>query len=570
LSRSGNSGTQPGAGNGTCGSGTLANSLSGAAYNTSYVFTHLGQLWQGPLNGGSTQYQYLYCTSSAPHQLDGLYPLGTTCASKSGQVYTSSYDAFGNVTTRSFSGTTATLSYDILDHFTEWNAGSTNQEWYISDASGQRVLRRSTNSTSTTITVYAFGVEEHTYSGTIQANKYYYTLAGHHLGVLSGSTTYVQLTDALGSLVATISSTATSAAVQGNQVFGPYGKAPYQKGTMYTAKGFTGQYNDSLTGLDYYNARYYDPKVGVFLSADPVLGNGAGKNPYGYVGGNPETKNDPTGLAGCLPDEFCLIGGKPTTLQGCDMDSCSGPPPPHLVFPDLVIPDLVIPALVLASSSSGKAPSGSGGSAQATNSITSCGLSGPSQPLCGNYWVNYAMYLSTGGEIGLPGEWCLFCGEPGGGSQESGETGGFRDLTSDFASDTGDVNGPGNLESSEAEGLDNLSNQEGRRLPVNSRGDPYPTVIDPRTGEPIPFPEGELQIVPKESRVGWNNFTRGQFIREWVDRGYPEPEEGWENVDIHHILPRKYGGTNDFWNLVPVDRVFHEQILTPWWNAFLP
>ncbi len=293
----GNSGTQPGAGTGTCGSGTLANSLSGAAYSTSYVSTHLGQLWQGPLNGGSTQYQYLYCTSSAPHQLDGLYPLGTTCSSKSGQVYTSSYDAFGNVTSRSFSGTTATLSYDILDHFIEWNAGATNQEWYVSDASGQRVLRRTTNSTSTTMTVYAFGVEEHAYSGsgTIQANKYYYTLAGHHLGVLSGGTTYFQLTDALGSIVATISTTASSAAVQGNQVFGPYGKAPYQKGSMYTAKGFTGQYNDSLTGLDYYNARYYDPKVGVFLSADSIQGNLHGVNPYAYVGGNPETRNDPTG-----------------------------------------------------------------------------------------------------------------------------------------------------------------------------------------------------------------------------------------------------------------------------------
>jgi RHS repeat-associated protein len=42
---------------------------------------------------------------------------------------------------------------------------------------------------------------------------------------------------------------------------------------MGTNKGFTGQYNDTLTGLDYYNARYYDPVVGVFLSADTVQGN---------------------------------------------------------------------------------------------------------------------------------------------------------------------------------------------------------------------------------------------------------------------------------------------------------
>ena len=65
--------------------------------------------------------------------------------------------------------------------------------------------------------------------------------------------------------------------------------------TINTAKGFTGQYNDGLTGLDYYNARYYDPVAGVFLSADTAQGNGQGMNPYAYVQGNPETYSDPTG-----------------------------------------------------------------------------------------------------------------------------------------------------------------------------------------------------------------------------------------------------------------------------------
>ena len=88
-----------------------------------------------------------------------------------------------------------------------------------------------------------------------------------------------------------------SAAVLANQVYGPYGTQRYKSGPMptYTMKGFTGQYADSVTGLDYYNARYYDPVAGVFLSADTVQGNMQGVNPYGYVGGNPETDTDPTG-----------------------------------------------------------------------------------------------------------------------------------------------------------------------------------------------------------------------------------------------------------------------------------
>ena len=99
---------------------------------------------------------------------------------------------------------------------------------------------------------------------------------------------------ALGSILTTFNAVAGSAAVQGNQVYGPYGNSRYSQGAMGTNKGFTGQYADA-TGLDYYNARYYDPVVGRFLSADVVQGNDVGMDPYGYVGGNPETLGDPTG-----------------------------------------------------------------------------------------------------------------------------------------------------------------------------------------------------------------------------------------------------------------------------------
>ena len=85
----------------------------------------------------------------------------------------------------------------------------------------------------------------------------------------------------------------------------------------YTDKGYTGQYNDALTGLDYYNVRYYDPTVGVFLSADTVQGNMQGMNPYAYVGGNPEINTDPTGKMMC--SATCGGGG------GSDP---TPPPPP--------------------------------------------------------------------------------------------------------------------------------------------------------------------------------------------------------------------------------------------------
>src|SRR5260370_32006701 len=68
---------------------------------------------------------------------------------------------------------------------------------------------------------------------------------------------------------------------------------------MPTDYGFTGQHADSASGLDYYNARYYDPLAGQFASADTVLPGGGydiwGLSRYAYVEDNPETRSDPTG-----------------------------------------------------------------------------------------------------------------------------------------------------------------------------------------------------------------------------------------------------------------------------------
>src|SRR6266568_2914818 len=179
--------------------------LSGASYTNSYVYTHLCQLWQGPLGGTGSQQQYLYCNSQ-PHQLTGLYGTSATCSNKTGQVYASSYDNWGNVTSRTYNSTTATLTYDLLDHFVSWNAGSQSKDLSVYDASGNRVLRRTTTSSGTTMTVYAFGLEEHTYfnAGGHKGDLYYYSLGGRLLGSLDNTgKTMFYLTDALGSVLET-------------------------------------------------------------------------------------------------------------------------------------------------------------------------------------------------------------------------------------------------------------------------------------------------------------------------------------------------------------------------------
>ncbi len=135
-------------------------------------------------------------------------------------------------------------------------------------------------------------------------------LDGRLIGELTGTGTAATqffLTDTLGSVLATLNATAGSAALQGNQVYGPYGNSLYKQGSIGTSKGFTGQYSD-VTGLDYYNARYYDPIAGLFISADTVQGNLQGFNPYAYVSGNPETTGDPTGHWGIAIAGAVILG----------------------------------------------------------------------------------------------------------------------------------------------------------------------------------------------------------------------------------------------------------------------
>jgi hypothetical protein len=102
---------------------------------------------------------------------------------------------------------------------------------------------------------------------------------------------------------------------------------------------------------------------------------------------------------------------------------------------------------------------------------------------------------------------------------------------------------------------------------LNRRGVPYPTIIDPRTGQAVSFPSTIVRT-PAASRVAWGPAERQAFIAEWRRRGFADPPGGWGNYDIHHITPREWGGTNAFENLVPVERTVHQQTVTPWWNNF--
>jgi len=92
--------------------------------------------------------------------------------------------------------------------------------------------------------------------------------------------------------------TNTSGAQYGYTRYYPYGSTRDSSGSLDTDKKFTGQRLDG-TGLYYYGARYYDPSIGRFISADPIsipAGAVAALSRYSYSYNNPLKYIDPSGL----------------------------------------------------------------------------------------------------------------------------------------------------------------------------------------------------------------------------------------------------------------------------------
>ncbi|MGC1428522.1 MAG: RHS repeat-associated core domain-containing protein, partial [Albidovulum sp.] len=103
--------------------------------------------------------------------------------------------------------------------------------------------------------------------------------------------------DGLGSVRVVTDKTGLAAERSTYRPFGEEAEQLLSLSTPKDTKGFIGERFDDSSGLQYLNARYYDPKLGMFIQPDwwEVTWAGVGTNRYSYSFNDPVNGRDPSG-----------------------------------------------------------------------------------------------------------------------------------------------------------------------------------------------------------------------------------------------------------------------------------
>jgi RHS repeat-associated protein len=214
-----------------------------------------------------------------------------------------SYDAAGSQITRTVGGATQSRNFDAENRLAQISAGGVVSA-YIYDANGQRLIKSVSTGDTTQRTLYIGSLYEEDLSSKEPPYINYYQLGGKLVGMrranqAASNGQYRLVSEQLGSTTLVVDTSTPSQVVQ-RQYHKPYGEVAwqYQASGSLTSINFTGQRLDSDSGLLYYGARFYDPVLSHFLSADTIIPdevNPQALNRYSYVLNNPLKNVDPTG-----------------------------------------------------------------------------------------------------------------------------------------------------------------------------------------------------------------------------------------------------------------------------------
>jgi RHS repeat-associated protein len=186
---------------------------------------------------------------------------------------------------------TNTYTWDLRNQLSAISGGSTSSFQY--DGLRRRISK-TINGTATAFLYDGWNVVQELSGTTPTANL----ITGLNLDEILARTDSAGvryfLNDALGSVVALTNS---SAAIETQYTYDPFGNTTTSGPTSTNAFQYTGRENDG-TSLYFYRARYFRPTFGRFCSEDPI-GFKGGTNLYGYLADDPINRKDPSGHGAC-------------------------------------------------------------------------------------------------------------------------------------------------------------------------------------------------------------------------------------------------------------------------------
>jgi RHS repeat-associated protein len=128
--------------------------------------------------------------------------------------------------------------------------------------------------------------------------------------------------DALGSPVA---ATDRNGTLLWRESYAPYGERLTHEASGKDTVWYTGKQEEAAFGLNYFGARWYDPKIGRFMGVDPAgfsADNIQSFNRYAYANNNPYGYVDPNGKWALKVIKLAIKGGDfASTFAGVISDS---------------------------------------------------------------------------------------------------------------------------------------------------------------------------------------------------------------------------------------------------------
>ncbi|WP_371794114.1 polymorphic toxin-type HINT domain-containing protein [Streptomyces sp. NBC_01718] len=185
---------------------------------------------------------------------------------------------------------------------------------YTYDADGNLLVRTSPQET----VAYLGGTELRTTDGTTATATRYYTCGGAAVAMRTtapdgGKVTYLMADTQASTQLAVDAKTGTTT----RRRYTPFGDERSGSLPAGTDHGFLGNTEDTTTGLSLLGARAYDPKLGRFLSPDPISAPYDPQNlsAFSYSHNDPINYSDPSGLSEmCGAHGACYTGGTPGGL----------------------------------------------------------------------------------------------------------------------------------------------------------------------------------------------------------------------------------------------------------------